>query len=77
MKNSVSEQSFYIESDEEEEQKEVNRGGEGEENDENPSDSDNSLADNRQQSKTGSYNTTWPQSYRFPPLSLSLSVFTF
>ncbi|KAG8651134.1 amino acid transporter AVT1C isoform X2 [Manihot esculenta] len=64
MKNSVSEQSFYIESDEEEEQKELNRGGEGEENDENPSDSDNSLADNRQQSKTGSYNTTWPQSYR-------------
>ncbi|XP_065870958.1 amino acid transporter AVT1C [Euphorbia lathyris] len=57
MKNSVSEQSFYIESEEEEDE----RDGENR----NESDSDESLADdNRQQSKTGSYNTSWPQSYR-------------
>ncbi|EEF31457.1 amino acid transporter, putative [Ricinus communis] len=61
MKNSVSEQSFYIESEEEDEE---NRGGEGGEDDGNDSESDDSMADNRQQSKTGSYNTSWPQSYR-------------
>lgn len=66
MKNSVSEQNFYIESEEEDEEKELGRNGQGEE-DNNESDSDNSLADdNRQQSKTGLYNTSWPQSYRFP-----------
>ncbi|XP_011041044.1 PREDICTED: vacuolar amino acid transporter 1-like [Populus euphratica] len=64
MKNSVSEQNFYIESEEEDEEKEFNRDGEGEA-DVNGTDSDESLADdNRQQSKTGSYNTSWPQSYR-------------
>ncbi|XP_057989383.1 amino acid transporter AVT1C isoform X2 [Hevea brasiliensis] len=63
MKNSASEQSFYIDSDEEDEEKELNRGGQGED-DGNRSDSDDSLADNHQQSKTGSYNTSWPQSYR-------------
>lgn len=64
MKNSVSEQNFYIESEEEDEEKELNRDGEGEA-DVNGTDSDESLADdNRQQSKTGSYNTSWPQSYR-------------
>ncbi|KAJ6892452.1 Amino acid transporter [Populus alba x Populus x berolinensis] len=64
MKNSVSEQNFYIESEEEDEEKELNRDGEGEA-DVNGTDSDESLADdNRQQSKTGSYNTAWPQSYR-------------
>ncbi|KAJ9175508.1 hypothetical protein P3X46_014057 [Hevea brasiliensis] len=64
MNNSVSDQSFYIESDEEDDERELNRGGEGEDNDGNRSDSDDSLADNRQQSKIGSYNTSWPQSYR-------------
>ncbi|CAI0410991.1 unnamed protein product [Linum tenue] len=65
MKNSVSDQSFYIDSDDEDD-KDFSRDGEGEEEDAgNPSDSDESLADNqRQQSKTGSYITTWPQSYR-------------
>nr|TKS17827.1 amino acid transporter family protein [Populus alba] len=64
MKNSVSDQSFYIESEEEDEENELGRNGQGEE-DNNESDSDNSLADdNRQQSKTGLYNTSWPQSYR-------------
>ncbi|CAK7325425.1 unnamed protein product [Dovyalis caffra] len=64
MKNSVSEQSFYIESEEEDVEKELERDGEGAEED-NETDSDDSLADdNRQQSKPGSYNTSWPQSYR-------------
>jgi hypothetical protein len=73
MKNSVSEQNFYIESEEEDEEKELNRDGEGEA-DVNGTDSDESLADdNRQQSKTGSYNTSWPQSYRC--LSFTLLCF--
>ncbi|KAJ6322995.1 hypothetical protein OIU77_012761 [Salix suchowensis] len=64
MKNSISDQSFYLESEDEDEDKELGRDGQGEE-DNNESDSDNSLADdNLQQSKTGLYNTSWPQSYR-------------
>ncbi|KAM7467534.1 hypothetical protein LguiB_015096 [Lonicera macranthoides] len=62
MKNSVSDQSFYIESDDEEE----NESNKGENEDAN--DSDNSIYsndNNRQQSKPNSLNTTtWPQSYR-------------
>ncbi|KAJ8766075.1 hypothetical protein K2173_020591 [Erythroxylum novogranatense] len=61
MKNSVSEQSFYIESDEDDEEKELNRE---EEEDGTGSDLDDSSNDNRQQNKTGSYTTSWPQSYR-------------
>ncbi|WCJ19266.1 Transmembrane amino acid transporter family protein [Euphorbia peplus] len=66
MKNSVSEQSFYIESeDEDEREEEREEEEEGGENRNGESDSDDSLADdNRQQSKAGSYNTSWPQSYR-------------
>ncbi|PSS05079.1 Vacuolar amino acid transporter like [Actinidia chinensis var. chinensis] len=60
MKNSVSEQSFYIESEDEDEEKELNKG----EDDGNDSDSSNYSNDNRQQSKPNSLNTTWPQSYR-------------
>ncbi|CAN1238209.1 Amino acid transporter AVT1C [Linum grandiflorum] len=63
MKNSVSDQSFYIDSDEEED-RDFNRDDEGEDGAGNPSDSDESLPDNRNQSKTGSYITSWPQSYR-------------
>ncbi|CAI0442672.1 unnamed protein product [Linum tenue] len=66
MKNSVSEQSFYIDSDEEDD-KDYSRDVEGEEEEDvgNLSDSDESTADNnRQQSKTGSYISQWPQSYR-------------
>ena len=70
MKNSVSDHSFYIESDEEEDaEKESNKAEEN--NDGNVSDSSDCSADNQQQNKTGSYNTSWPQSYRFVP-SLSL-----
>ncbi|KAJ8759096.1 hypothetical protein K2173_004102 [Erythroxylum novogranatense] len=61
MKNSISEQSFYIESDEEDSEKELN--GEGKEG-ETGSDSDTSFAEIRGQSKPGSYTTSWPQSYR-------------
>lgn len=65
MKNSVSDHSFYIESDEEEDEEkvfDVNGGEEDqEENDGNDSDS---SAENQQQTHPGSYNTSWPQSYR-------------
>uniref|UniRef100_A0A5B7APE1 Putative vacuolar amino acid transporter 1 n=1 Tax=Davidia involucrata TaxID=16924 RepID=A0A5B7APE1_DAVIN len=60
MNNSVSEQSFYIESEEEDEEKEFNKG----EGDGNDSDSSNYSNDNPQQSKPNSLNTSWPQSYR-------------
>lgn len=56
MKNSVSDQSFYIESDEEDQERDDGDG--------NDSDSSNSSLDERQQSKPSSYTTTWPQSYR-------------
>uniref|UniRef100_A0A2N9HMJ6 Amino acid transporter transmembrane domain-containing protein n=1 Tax=Fagus sylvatica TaxID=28930 RepID=A0A2N9HMJ6_FAGSY len=63
MKNSVSDHSFYIESDEEDDaEKESNKAEEN--NDGNVSDSSDCSADNQQQNKTGSYNTSWPQSYR-------------
>jgi hypothetical protein len=77
MNNSVSDHSFYIESDEEEDaQKEFDKG-EGNNNDGNVSDySDSSADDNPQQNKPSSYNTSWPQSYRFSPLiPLSSSVY--
>ena len=70
MKNSVSEQSFYIESEDEDEEKELNKG----EDDGNDSDFSNYSNDNRQQGKPNSLNTTWPQSYRSLSLSLSLSL---
>lgn len=60
MHNSVSEQSFYIESEEEDEEKEFGKG----EDDGNDSDSTNYSNDNRQQSRPNSLNTAWPQSYR-------------
>ncbi|KAL7184472.1 hypothetical protein ACSBR2_026600 [Camellia fascicularis] len=61
MNNSVSDQSFYIESEDEDAENEFNKG----EDDGNDSDSSNYSNENGQQSKTGSVNTTtWPQSYR-------------
>ncbi|KAF5467081.1 hypothetical protein F2P56_016943 [Juglans regia] len=63
MKNSVSDHSFYIDSDEE-----VDAGKDldkdEDDNDGNVSDSSDSSAENQQQTKPGSYNTSWPQSYR-------------
>ncbi|XP_030550499.2 amino acid transporter AVT1C [Rhodamnia argentea] len=64
MNNSVSEQSFYIESDEEEERDEENGSGKAAGGDGNESDSSASSAENRQQNRPSSYNTSWPQSYR-------------
>ena len=61
MNSSVSDHSFYIESDEEDEEKEFNKG---EEEDGNDSDSSNSSNENQQQRKPSSHNTSWPQSYR-------------
>ncbi|KAK4480342.1 hypothetical protein RD792_013413 [Penstemon davidsonii] len=67
MKNSISEQSFYIESDEEDVEKTYDRLGEDNE-DGNDSDYSNYYNDNddenRQQSKPNSLNINWPQSYR-------------
>ncbi|PIN00575.1 hypothetical protein CDL12_26918 [Handroanthus impetiginosus] len=66
MKNSVSEQSFYIESEEEDEEKAYDKVEDNEA--ENDSDSSNYLSDNdnenQQQSKPNSLNPSWPQSYR-------------
>lgn len=64
MKNSVSDHSFYIESDEEDEEKVFIPDENGEEVDGNESDDSDSSAENQQQNKPGSYNTSWPQSYR-------------
>ncbi|KAI7993091.1 Amino acid transporter AVT1C [Camellia lanceoleosa] len=61
MNNLVSDQSFYIESEDEDQENEFNKG----EDDGNDSDSSNYSNENQQQSKTGSLNTTtWPQSYK-------------
>ncbi|XP_043707740.1 amino acid transporter AVT1C-like [Telopea speciosissima] len=61
MKNSVSEQSFYIESDDEDVEKASEKVGD----DGNDSDfSDASSMESHQQNRPGSYNTQWPQSYR-------------
>lgn len=81
MKNSVSEQSFYIESEDEEEV-EVSGRADGDDDGEeagNGSDSSNYCSDNddddddgnREQSKPNSLNPSWPQSYRL------LSIFVF
>ncbi|KAK7279624.1 hypothetical protein RJT34_24679 [Clitoria ternatea] len=60
MNNSVSDNSFIIESDEEDEEKDLNKGGD----DGNDSDSSNYSNDNPPQRKPSSYNISWPQSYR-------------
>ncbi|KAK4435982.1 Amino acid transporter AVT1C [Sesamum alatum] len=66
MKNSVSEQSFYIESEEEDEEKVYDKDEDNEAG--NDSDSSHYSTDNenenRQQSKPNSLNPSWPQSYR-------------
>ncbi|KAJ4720747.1 Vacuolar amino acid transporter 1 [Melia azedarach] len=63
MKNSVSDHSFYIESEEEEDEEKVFNRNEGEEDEDDGNDSDSS-AENQRQNQPGSYNTSWPQSYR-------------
>ncbi|XP_027938061.1 amino acid transporter AVT1C-like [Vigna unguiculata] len=60
MNNSVSENSFIIESDEEDVEKDSNKGG----GDGNDSDSSSYSTENPPQRKPSSYNISWPQSYR-------------
>lgn len=74
MKNSVSDHSFYIESEEEEDEEKVFNRNEGEEDEDDGNDSDSS-AENQRQNQPGSYNTSWPQSYRSTP-SFSSMEFT-
>ncbi|KAI3458948.1 hypothetical protein Pfo_015611 [Paulownia fortunei] len=63
MKNSFSEQSFYIESEEEDEEKVYDQGEDGNDSDSSNYSNDNDD-ENRQQSKASSLNPSWPQSYR-------------
>lgn len=63
MKNSVSDQGFFIESDEDDAEKDLNK----EENDGNDSDYSNDSNDNQGQRKPSSYSMAWPQSYRSAP----------
>ncbi|KAJ1435933.1 Amino acid transporter, transmembrane domain [Sesbania bispinosa] len=60
MKNSASDQSFYIDSDEEDVEKDLNK----DEQDGNDSDYSNDSNDNQAQRKPSSYSMAWPQSYR-------------
>ncbi|XP_054814505.1 amino acid transporter AVT1C-like [Prosopis cineraria] len=64
MNNSVSDNSFYIESDEEDVEKELNKGEADADGDGNDSDSSNFSNENQQPNKPSSYNVSWPQSYR-------------
>ncbi|KAK6929170.1 Amino acid transporter, transmembrane domain [Dillenia turbinata] len=67
MKNSVSDHLLYIESEDEDDNEEKvsqKNDVDDEEDDGNVSDSSNSSDENNKQTKTGSYNTSWPQSYR-------------
>lgn len=67
MKNSVSDHSFIIDSEDEEEVleegKEVSYKGYEDGNESDTSES--SSIGSAQQNKPSSYNTTWPQSYRY------------
>lgn len=71
MKNSVSDHSFYIESDEEDEHQEKqldkSENGDGNESDSSKYSNDDNDDDNgndRLESKPSSFNPAWPQSYR-------------
>ncbi|KAL7109745.1 hypothetical protein ACP275_06G194800 [Erythranthe tilingii] len=63
MKNSVSEQSFYIESEEDDEEKLYDKDENGNNSDSSYYSEDDKDDENRQQSKAG-VNPSWPQSYR-------------
>ncbi|CAN4085145.1 unnamed protein product [Withania somnifera] len=65
MKNSISEQSFYIESEEEDDEHlEKDENEEGNESDFSNYSNDNDDENNRHQSKPNSLTSAWPQSYR-------------
>ncbi|XLS48146.1 hypothetical protein HN51_022504 [Arachis hypogaea] len=59
MKNSVSDRSFYIESDDEDEEKDLNNVDQG-----NDSDDSHEWNDHDAMRKPSSYSMAWPQSYR-------------
>lgn len=72
MRNSISEQSFYIESEEEDDEQEKHENEEeGNESDFSNYSNENDDENNRQQSKPNSLASAWPQSYRY------LYIFTF
>lgn len=64
MKNSVSDHSFYIESDEENDEEKAFEANEDEVNEGNESDSSDGEYAVRHQPPPSSYNSQWPQSYR-------------
>ncbi|PIA26835.1 hypothetical protein AQUCO_08700013v1 [Aquilegia coerulea] len=64
MKNSVSDQSFYNQSEDEDEGKVAWDNDRAEEDGNNSDSSDASSISSYQQHRPSSYNTTWPQSYR-------------
>ncbi|KAJ8528837.1 hypothetical protein K7X08_030481 [Anisodus acutangulus] len=64
MNNSISEQSFYIESEEEDDEQEKHLGKDENESDFSIYSNDNDDDNNRQQSKPNSLTSAWPQSYR-------------
>lgn len=79
MKNSVSDHSFYIESDEEDEhqekQLEKSENGDGNESDSSGySNDDDGNHNDRLESKPSSFNPAWPQSYRYSKEFLSVHL---
>ncbi|KAK6136191.1 hypothetical protein DH2020_030082 [Rehmannia glutinosa] len=64
MKNSVSEQSFYLESEEDDDDEKVYDKVENGNDSDSSSYSNDNDDENRQQSKGGSLSPSWPQSYR-------------
>lgn len=62
MKNSISEQSFYIESDEDDQEKQIVNNDHNE--DGSDSDSSNYSNDDNDEQRSKSIITSWPQSYR-------------
>ena len=65
MKNSVSDRSLYIESDDEEDEVNKEEVGSKIPPDDVSDGSDSSSVTSPRHSKPSSYNTTWPQSYRY------------
>lgn len=72
MNHVPSDQSFYIESEDEDDRKDY--AEEEEEDGHSHSDSSDANDEHHTQYKPNSYTTAWPQSYR--SLSLSLSLYT-
>ena len=65
MKNSVSDRSLYIESDDEEDEVNEEAAGSKIPPDDESDGSDSSSVASPRRSRPNSYNTTWPQSYRY------------